>query len=447
MPRVAASAVVLSLALVAAFTLAPFTRDVAAASSDSTIGYDVSWPQCGGAYPAGSAFGIVGVNKGIVFSPNPCLASEISWAGGARTALYANTGNPGPALSKHWPLGQTSPRFCDAANPDTADCAFDYGYNAAADSYADAVAAFSSLGITVSPSASAWWLDVETGNSWRSDVLLNTAALAGEVEYLTSAGVGTIGFYSTQYQWNVITGGTSDFAAHPSWVAGAPDEQAALSNCAGAGFTGGGVALAQFPSGGFDANVRCGEAPTLTSILVSPGSTSVPAGQSVQFTATGYDQFGAAMSPQPSVAWSVSGGGTISSGGLFTAGTSAGGPYLVTASSGGVSGNANVTVTAAPAPDFALAVSPSSRSIHRGQTATWTVTITARNGFTGPVSLRLGGQPAGSTVTFKPSPASTSATLTVKTSSSSPRGTFRLTMTGTAHGRTHTATTSLTVTK
>src|SRR5207247_1390297 len=62
-------------------------------------GYDISWPQCGGAYPSNPAFGIVGVNKGIVFSPNPCLASEIRWGGGAAAQLYANTGNPGPALS------------------------------------------------------------------------------------------------------------------------------------------------------------------------------------------------------------------------------------------------------------------------------------------------------------------------------------------------------------
>src|SRR5712691_9255677 len=113
-------------------------------------GYDISWPQCGAAYPASPAFGIVGVNKGIVFSPNPCLASEVTWAGGSKAQLYANTGNPGPALSTHWPKGQTSPRFCDPANADTADCAFDYGYNAAADSYADAVAAFQSLGLATS---------------------------------------------------------------------------------------------------------------------------------------------------------------------------------------------------------------------------------------------------------------------------------------------------------
>jgi hypothetical protein len=50
----------------------------------------------------------------------------------------------------------------------------------------------------------------------------------------------------------------------------------------------------------------------------------------------------------------VSGGGTMSSGGLFTAGTSAGGPYTVTATSGGSSGTASVTVNALPTTVYQL---------------------------------------------------------------------------------------------
>jgi hypothetical protein len=44
----------------------------------------------------------------------------------------------------------------------------------------------------------------------------------------------------------------------------------------------------------------------------------------------------------------VSGGGTISTSGLFTAGTTAGGPYTVTAKSNTISGTASVTVAAVP---------------------------------------------------------------------------------------------------
>jgi beta-glucanase (GH16 family) len=49
----------------------------------------------------------------------------------------------------------------------------------------------------------------------------------------------------------------------------------------------------------------------------------------------------------PALTWSVSGGGSINSSGLFTAGASAGGPFAVTASGGGQTGRASVTVAAA----------------------------------------------------------------------------------------------------
>ena len=246
--------------------------------------------------------------------------------------------------------------------------------------------AFSNLGLSGSPAGSPWWLDIETSNSWRSDVTLNVAALSGAVEYLRSvAHVGSLGFYSTAYQWGVITGGTSAFSAYPSWVAGANDAAGANANCPGPGFTGGGVALAQYVTGGFDADLSCAPAPVLSSIVVSPATASVVAGGSVQFGATGYDQSGQPMSTQPTLTWSVSGGGTIDSTGRFTAGSTAGGPFTVSASSSNVTGTAKVSVTAPP--DFSLSVDPPSVSIARGGTATYTVTISPINGFTGGVTL------------------------------------------------------------
>jgi hypothetical protein len=221
-------------------------------------GYDISYPQCGPAYPVNPDFAIVGVNGGIVFSANPCLASELGWAGGATGQLYANTGNPGPALSSHWPVGQASPRFCDATNPDTADCAFDYGYNAAQHSFATAAAAYAQLGIQASPNGARWWLDVETSNSWRTDTSLNVAALEGAVAYLRdTAGVTRLGFYSTQQQWDTITGGTLVFSAHPSWLAGALSLKGAKDRCARAAFTGNVIVYTQYPYQGFDANYAC----------------------------------------------------------------------------------------------------------------------------------------------------------------------------------------------
>jgi len=223
-------------------------------------GFDISYPQCGAPYPSNPAFAIVGVNGGRVFSVNPCLTSQISWGGGGSAELYVNTGNPGPALSSFWPRGQTTPRVCDSANPDTADCAFDYGWNAAKQSFETAQGAYQQLGIATSPSATVWWLDVETSNSWRQDVALNVAALQGEVAYLRDvAGVTRFGFYSTTVQWGTITGGSKVFAQYPSWGAGASSEKGARSLCTSTttSFTGGPLALVQYPFSGFDADLRC----------------------------------------------------------------------------------------------------------------------------------------------------------------------------------------------
>jgi hypothetical protein len=232
--------------------------------------YDISYPQCGSLFPTDAEFGIVGVNKGKVFTANPCLGAgdgppELTWAGGVGAQLYANTGNPGPALSSRWPNDQTSPRQCNTSavpGSDTVDCAYDYGWNAAADSYRTAVSAYVSLGLaspdaTSTPSPNVWWLDVEIINSWRADTTLNVAALGGAVAYLQSVSTAGIGFYSTQYQWNQITGGTSDFSAYPSWVAGANSPREAVDNCSAKGFTGGRVALTQYLAGGFDADFLC----------------------------------------------------------------------------------------------------------------------------------------------------------------------------------------------
>jgi len=187
--------------------------------------------------------------------------------------------------------------------------------------------------------------------------------------------------------------------------------------------------------------------PVLTSIAVSPASASVQTNGTQQFTATAKDQYGSPISSQPAFTWSVSGGGTIDpASGLFTAGSSAGGPFTVTASGGGLNGTASVTVTAVPA-DFSLSVNPTSQSIRRGSTATYTVTIAGSGGFSGSVTLSLTGQPSGSTVTFTPNPATGSATLTIKTVSSTTRRTYALTIKGVSGSLSHTAAASLTVTR
>jgi len=191
-----------------------------------------------------------------------------------------------------------------------------------------------------------------------------------------------------------------------------------------------------------------GTTPVLTSITVSPATASVQTTGTQQFSATGLDQFGQPMSPQPTFTWSVTGGGTIDASGLFTAGGTPGGPFTVSAKSGGVTGTASVTVTSPPQPDFSFTVTPSSQSVKRGSTATYTITITQLNGFTGSITFSLSGQPSGSTGTFSPNGTSaTSVTLTIQTPSTTAKKTYNLTVTGVSGSLTHTATAHLTVTR
>ena len=262
MVPVLAVAVALTAAVASPAYAKPAPKPAPQPSSAAT--YDVSYPQCGKPLPTGATGGIVGVNNGIVFSANPCLTTEWSWALRSTTyvpAFYVNTGNPGPAYGSHWPAGQQSPQVCDGT--DSAACSYDYGWNAALDAYADAATA-----ATPAPSAYTWWLDVETGNSWETlesaygqtatAKANDTAALAGAVDALRSKGVTTVGVYSTSYQWTQVTGGTgAQFASAPAWVAGVGSQSTAQSNCRGTSFTGGPIQLAQYALNGYDADQHC----------------------------------------------------------------------------------------------------------------------------------------------------------------------------------------------
>ena len=69
--------------------------------------------------------------------------------------------------------------------------------------------------------------------------------------------------------------------------------------------------------------------PSASAVRVSPASVSLPVGASQQFAASLLDQFGGAITNQsPAFTWTATGGGTVSSSGLFTA-TQAGKDYAV----------------------------------------------------------------------------------------------------------------------
>jgi uncharacterized membrane protein len=107
----------------------------------------------------------------------------------------------------------------------------------------------------------------------------------------------------------------------------------------------------------------------------------------------------------------------------------------------------SVTVTLVVVGNFTLAVSPASRTISRGHSTTYTVTITPGQGFSGTVNLSATGLPNLATATFAPTSVVTSGTSTLKvvTKKRVARGTFILTITGSSGARVHSATVTLVI--
>jgi hypothetical protein len=215
------------------------------------IGYDISWPQCGRPFPAGAAFGIVGVNDGKPYTQNPCLAEQAQWAAasGLPAGFYINTANPGTrSTSVNWYAQRSPDPACSPANE--VACAYNYGYNGARHAYAYANS------VAAAGPGHTWWLDVETGNSWSAtDKGANTASIVGALDFLGAQNV-VLGAYSTRYQWTKITGG-AQIPTLPNWVAGARNAGQAAAFCADKTFTGGPVMLVQWVEGRFDHDYPC----------------------------------------------------------------------------------------------------------------------------------------------------------------------------------------------
>jgi hypothetical protein len=253
-----------------------------AAAGDIRVARDLSFPQCIGSLPTSSSgsIGVLGTNDGTAFTSNPCLVKELDWAKRlpSAPAFYANTGNPGPSIAKHWPIGQTSPKSCTASNPDSVACSFDYGWNAGRQSFATATDAAQRLHHVTRSDARAraanveWWLDVETMNSWltvddaptRAGEQRDTATILGEVAALRFAGVAQVGIYSTPFQWDLITGGSRSTAAQfgptRQWLAGYESKAAAIAGCTDPGFMTGRVHMTQYlASDGFDGDIVCAD--------------------------------------------------------------------------------------------------------------------------------------------------------------------------------------------
>jgi len=257
------------------------------APTPGASGYDVSYPQCDVPLPVDGSFAIVGVNAGLPWSTNPCLAQEYSWAASrSYAALYMNTANPAPRSSFYWPeSGASDPALCiDSTSTSDAGCAYDYGWHAAESALVEARAAIGSIAGKLP-----WWLDVETTNSWNGDGPSNAAGIQGSIDYLRASRVPSVGIYSIGYQWSAITGGYTIFtaatyvsrwspefapryalAASPIWVAGAASPTAALADC-GPAFTGRLAQVVQVYQISLSPDLACTAPTAIPGNIVVPG--------------------------------------------------------------------------------------------------------------------------------------------------------------------------------
>jgi hypothetical protein len=261
---------VATLVLVATLLAVPGTASAAV----TTVGYDVSYPQCGTSLPPDRAFAVVGINGGLSTRGNPCLAAQLTWAWGSsgavptqpRAQLYLNTANPGEVRTQvtTWPKTGTTPYgACDGGN--SAACSWQYGWERAQNSISSFFTpAARTARVDGRPSSYTWWLDVETMNTWQSgsaDALArNRATLEGMTSYLVAGG-GRVGLYSTGQQWAQIVGTVpagSNLVGRDSWLAGAASPTDALTACLKPALVPGGrVALAQYVRGALDRNQSC----------------------------------------------------------------------------------------------------------------------------------------------------------------------------------------------
>lgn len=108
--------------------------------------------------------------------------------------------------------------------------------------------------------------------------------------------------------------------------------------------------------------------------------------------------------------------------------------------------NGGTTPPPPPAPTFTLTASPSSRSIVRGGSTTYTGTVTPANGYSASTTVSISGAPQGVTVTGSPATLASgtgAATFGVAASSTARVGSYTLTITASGGGITKTATVTL----
>ena len=126
-------------------------------------------------------------------------------------------------------------------------------------------------------------------------------------------------------------------------------------------------------------------APTLSAVEISPASVSLETSESQQFSAIGRMSDGS--SSGVSVNWTAT-GGTITSGGLYTAGTAAGTFRVIATQQGGTKADTSSVTVTLPAPTLiAVELTPASVSLTTGAMQQFTTVGRMSDGSTSAVSV------------------------------------------------------------
>jgi hypothetical protein len=379
--------------------VSPGTRSIAPGQAAS---YAIAINPTGG-FSANVALSVSGLPAGATaeFTPNPAgssatltLTTDGSTPGGS--SVLTITGVAG-ALTRTVTAGLdvTAPNFSLGVTPSSQSVA-----QGASTSYAIAITPSGGFSSPVSLSVSG----LPSGAS--ADFTPNPAT--GTSTLVVTAGAATPPGTSTL----TITGvsGAMTRTTTASVTVTVPDFSLGLtpslrSVAPGAGTT---YTVAITPSGGFTGNV---------SFSVS----GLPAGATADF------------SPNPAGSSSTL---TVNT----TASTPGGAATLtITGTSGGLTRTATATLNVT-AQDFSFVLEPASRTVVVGDGATYGITLTKINGFSGAVSYNIAGLPAGATFEISPNPATGDAALFILAGGSTPGGSSVITLTGTSGGITKTAT-------
>ncbi|MHA3836374.1 FG-GAP-like repeat-containing protein [Terrabacter sp. AAH1] len=245
------------------------------ASAAVLFGHDISWPQCPASVggfglpmpPTTTGFVLAGLTKGLPFTENPCLASQIAWVRTNARPAHAYTMAGFPTATQLSTYGATGPWKSTTRAARLSNVG-----------YAEARYAVASLARV------AWrppvvWIDVEprSAQPWPSATaaqrLENRFVIEGIMRGLKEAGF-AYGVYSNASGWQAITGSWW-LPAVPVWAtAGTLDYPAeALERCTQASFSGGRPYLSQWWNDTYDFDRTC-EPYAFTAFPAPPATSS-----------------------------------------------------------------------------------------------------------------------------------------------------------------------------